>query len=70
MIIGLSSGNGLTEGNIDDVSFVVTPALIVGNPDDDVSVDVRPALIGGNPDVTPALIGGNPVDVEDWKLCC
>ena len=46
------------EGNLDDVSVVVTPALIVGNPVDDVSVDVK-----------PSLIGGNPLDVDDWKFC-
>jgi hypothetical protein len=45
LITGLSSGNGLTEGNLDDVSVVDTPALIVGNPVDDVSVVVKPALI-------------------------
>jgi hypothetical protein len=74
---GFCSGNGLIEeNNIDDVSVVVPPALIVGNPVDDVSVDVKPALIGGNTvddvsvDVTTALIGGNPDDVDDWKFCC
>jgi hypothetical protein len=58
LITGLSSGNGLIEGNLDDVSVVDTPSLIVGNPVEDVSVDV-----------TPALIGGNPLDVDDWKFC-
>jgi hypothetical protein len=46
------------EGNLDDVSVVVTLALIVGNPADDVSVDVA-----------PALIDGNLLDVDDWKFC-
>jgi hypothetical protein len=46
------------EGNLDDVSVVDTPALIVGNPVDDVSIVVK-----------PALIGGNPLDVDDWKFC-
>jgi len=65
LITGLSSGNGLTEGNLDDVSAVVTPALIVGNPVDDASVNIAPALIDGNPVddvVTPALIDGKAVD--------
>ena len=53
------------EGNLDDVSVVVTPALTGGNPVDDVSVVVTLVLIGGNPvdevSVKSALIGGNPV---------
>jgi hypothetical protein len=56
---GFCSGNGLIEGNTDDVSVVVPLALIGGNTVDDVSVDVTTALIGGNPD-----------DVDDWKFCC